>query len=63
MYECKSVKTPSDPNVKLTIQSLNESSDVTGKVPYQEIVGSLLYLAQGTRPDIAFAVNDVSHFS
>lgn len=63
MHECKSVKSPSDPNVKLSVQTINETSDVTGEVPYQEVVGSLLYLAQGTRPDIAFAVNDVSRFN
>lgn len=32
-------------------------------MPYQELVGSLLYLSQGTRSDIAFAVNDVSRFN
>lgn len=63
MLNCKSVKSPSDPNVKLTKQTINDSSDVTGEVPYQELVGSLLYLSQGTRPDIAFAVNDVSRFN
>lgn len=32
-------------------------------IPYQEAVGCLLYLVQGTRPDLAFAVNDVSRFN
>lgn len=41
----------------------NEENDMPGQVAYQETVGSLLYLAQGTRPDIAFALNDVSRFN
>lgn len=32
------------------------------KVPFKALVGGLQYLAQGTRPDISFAVNAVSHF-
>lgn len=33
------------------------------RVPYREAIGKLLYLSQGTRPDITFAVNAVSQFS
>ena len=54
--------TPSDPNQKLSVSMLNPEEDVSD-IPYQEAVGCLLYLVQGTRPDIAFAVNDVSRFN
>lgn len=59
----KIAKTPSDPNAKLSIKMINDNNDITGHVPYQQAVGSLLYIAQDTRPDIAFAVNDVSRFN
>lgn len=60
---CKIAKTPSEPNEKLSITMVTDENDLTGTVPYQEAVGSLLYLAQGTRPDIAFAVTNVSRFN
>lgn len=63
MHDCKPVKTPSDTSEKLSIHTITPDDSLVGKVPYQEAVGSLLYLAQSTRPDIAFAVSDVSRFN
>lgn len=66
MSDCKPYKSPSDPNQKLSL-SMCTSNETEQReiqnIPYQEAVGSLLYLAQGIRPDIAFAVNDVSRFN
>lgn len=62
MTDSKPVGTPSDANQKLSSQMCKDGN-LVGKVPYQEAVGSLLYLVQGTRPDLTFAVNDVSRFN
>jgi len=32
-------------------------------IPYREVIGSLLWLSLGTRPDITFAVSQVAKFS
>lgn len=32
-------------------------------IPYQQVVGSLLFAAQISRPDIYFVVNEVSHYN
>lgn len=66
LAETKRYKIPSDTNTKLSIKMKIESQaedEELEKLPYQEAVESLLYLAQCTRPDIAFAVNDVSRFN
>lgn len=66
MLESNTVSSPSDPNQKLSKlmspQTSNETESMEN-VPYQQLVGSLLYLVQGSRPDIAFAVGDVSRFN
>jgi hypothetical protein len=39
-----------------------EKSEKTVKVPFEGAIGSLMYLMLSTRPDIAFAVNQISQF-
>lgn len=63
MLNCNAAKSPGDPNQKLTEKTINAGNDLTGKVPFQELIGSLLYVAQITRPDISFCVNNVSRFN
>lgn len=46
---CKPVKTPLEPNIK--IRKPEEKS--TEIYPYQNLIGSLMYLSVGTRPDIS----------
>ena len=61
LTEAKTVSTPADHSVKL------EKDDGTSKgvdpINYQSMVGSLLYAAMATRPDIAHAVGVVSKFN
>ena len=60
MGECRSVNTPVTPGTKLL--KATEQSEIVDATLYQSAVGSLLYLSGWTRPDIAFAVNQVVRF-
>lgn len=55
----KTVSVPADPH---TILYPVKEDDKSISVPYREAVGSLVFLASISRPDIAFAVNIVSKF-
>lgn len=58
MDDCVPVCIPSDPN-----QVLNrfDNSGVSN-FPYRHLVGSLMYLAIATRPDISYAIGNVSRY-
>ncbi|UYV71409.1 hypothetical protein LAZ67_8003042, partial [Cordylochernes scorpioides] len=57
LEECNSVQTPGDQN-----QNADEylDSKPVDKTVYQEMIGSLMYLSTGTRPDISFNVSNLS---
>lgn len=60
MSECKTVKTPIEVALKI---SHDKEAVIRSDYPYRQVIGCLLYIAQGTRPDIAFAVNTLSRYS
>lgn len=61
MEACKEASTPLEPNIKLC-KPENQSREMN-KYPYQQLIGSLMYLAVATRPDIAYAVSLLSQFN
>ena len=53
-----SISTPIEPNLKIT----NLKLDKNFETKVRGLLGSLSYIARGTRPDIAFAVNFLSRY-
>lgn len=58
MSNANLVGTPLQPNVKF-----NEDEACIDNVPYQQLIGSLMYLCVSTRRDIAYAVSFLSQFN
>jgi len=62
MENSKPVSTPIEVGMKLKKpEVVNVGEKQT--FPYQRLIGSLMYLAVSTRPDIAYAVNSLSQFN
>jgi Reverse transcriptase (RNA-dependent DNA polymerase) len=65
LEDARQLSTPMEPNVHyMSAQSPATTEEIAQMrdVPYREAVGSLMYLALATRPDIAYAVGVVSRF-
>lgn len=62
MQDANPVSTPLSKSVKLVIPT-ELASAPTIDAPYAKAIGSLMYAALGTRPDLAFAVQHLSQFT
>ncbi|CAH2104034.1 unnamed protein product [Euphydryas editha] len=60
MTNCNTSDTPMETNLKLE-KSIDNQCDE--KFPYQQLVGSLMYLSVLTRPDISFSISFLSQFN
>ena len=66
MSDCNPKLTLADPHVRLSKEMVPKTEAKrreVKKLPYQQLVGCLNYLAQTTRLDIAFAANQLSRYT
>ena len=61
MSDCKPVKMPVNPGSHLVKASSDE--EAVDQQSYQSLVGSLMYLATCTRPDLEYAIGNLARFS
>ena len=65
LEDAKSMSTPIDSNTRLMKEncptSVEDKQEMKG-VPYRELIGTLNWVAVGTRPDIAFVVSQLAQF-
>lgn len=59
MEHCKPCSIPIDPKLKLLTIKIEETDQ---RKPIKELIGCLMYLMLGTRPDISFAINYFSRY-
>lgn len=60
--ESNPVSIPMDKHQELSVAAHGKQESTGVRAPYREAVGSLMYLAIGTRPDIAYALSTVSQY-
>ena len=63
MLSSSPVSTPLDSHVKLNIPSSSSPSPDVSNFPYAAVIGSLMYAAIATRPDISHAVQKLSQYT
>ena len=62
MENSRPVSTPMEVGLKLTKSQTTDETE-RENYPYQRLIGSLMYLAVSTRPDISYAVNSLSQYN
>ncbi|GBM15231.1 Retrovirus-related Pol polyprotein from transposon TNT 1-94 [Araneus ventricosus] len=63
MQDAKTMTTPLDPRVKLTKEMCPKTKAEMSLYTYRSLIGSLMYLAICTRPDICHTVSYLSQFN
>ncbi|CAL2262923.1 unnamed protein product [Prunus armeniaca] len=58
-FDCKPTVTPFDVNCKLK----KNSGDAISQLQYSKVIGSLMYLMNSTRPDLAYSVSRLSRYT
>jgi len=61
MQDFKPVSTPIDTNHRLKATEVDQQC--TDRTAYQQIIGSLMYLVTGTRPDLVYIITHLSQFN
>ncbi|KAI0992679.1 hypothetical protein K3495_g15506, partial [Podosphaera aphanis] len=61
MQDCNPVSSPIDQNHQLMAAEEGESR--VNAIIYQQIIGSIMYLVSGTRPDLAYTITHLSQFN
>lgn len=62
MTDAKGSATPAQLNNSLVVSSDDKNEQLMKTIPYREAVGSLMFAAVASRPDIMYAVANVSRF-
>lgn len=60
MISCKEINTPMEGNIAILKET---SENLITNVPYRELIGSIMYLMLGTRPDLCYSIGVLSQFS
>ena len=58
-FDCAPFATPYDPNIHL----VKNNGEPVSQLKYSQLIGSLLYIANKSRPDISYAISRLSRYT